>query len=139
MTLHQSPRFGKLRLLALIIAAVGSLHADNDDKIIQDVTREDDGDLAVAKAKAEDQSKTGDDLGYRSIPAVRNNKENFVTDSQPFTITSYIPQTLPDDKKGKYLYGLAVFSDDGCNVSVNGKLLHNQARHPQTLQKLGQS
>ena len=51
----------------------------------------------------------------------------------------YSPPELPEDKKDRFVYGLAVFSDDGCNVSIKGNVIHQRAGQGQHLPTLGDS
>ena len=46
---------------------------------------------------------------------------------------------FPEDKKGRFVYGLAVFSDDGVNVTVQGSLIHQRFGQGQHLPSIGES
>lgn len=106
------------------------------------------GGLRNARFASQDQvDKGGGALGYKSIPPKNNIDKNIITDRQIFHIKDlkdknkpFIPALLLGDKKGKFVYGLAIFSDDGCTVSVDGKEVEpKNAGKPQTLQNLSQS
>lgn len=88
------------------------------------------GDIEQAKTDARSQAQgDGSELGYHSTE-----------EETPDAFSGkYIPPELPEDKKGKYVYQLAVFSDDGCSVRLNGKLVHDTYNDPQALPDLESS
>ena len=54
-------------------------------------------------------------------------------------VGQYTPPELPEDKKDRFIYGLALFSDDGCNVTLKGSSVHARFGRGQHLPNLGQS
>ncbi|HEY5811165.1 MAG TPA: hypothetical protein VIT23_00745 [Terrimicrobiaceae bacterium] len=99
----------------LLAQASGSFGQEVKDiiDIIEDVTQMADGSFGVARTTASQQAMN-DKLKYRSKRA--NERKTFTGD--------YVPPALPADKKGKFVYGLALFSDDGCNATVDGTKVH---------------
>ena len=68
-------------------------------------------------------------------PAYRSSeKDDFRTFSGRYT-----PPELPEDKKGRFVYGLALFSDDGCNVTVDSSPIHQRLGQAQHLPDIGAS
>ena len=68
-------------------------------------------------------------------PAYRSSeKDDFRTFSGRYT-----PPELPEDKKGRFVYGLALFSDDGCNVTVDSSPIHQRLGQAQHLPDIGTS
>ena len=96
--------------------------------LIRDVSDMADGSVTQARLEAQQQAASGD-LAYRSY-----------TKGDPSSFSGkYTPPDLPDDKKGRFVYGLALFSDDGCNVTVNGNLIHQRMGQGQHLPNIGDS
>ena len=93
--------------------------------LIHDVSDVDDGSVTQARLEAQRQSR-GVGPAYRS-----SEKDDFRSFSGRYT-----PPELPEEKKGRFVYGLALFSDDGCNVNVDGSLIHERIGKPQHLPHL---
>ncbi len=140
----------RLRLLTLIsILGCGYSSVAQGAPVlrIQDWSNYKDGHVNYARQAAQLQSEKGEGLGYRSTPEQENRDKKKISDRQMFEIKNpkdqskpFIPPPLPADKAGKGLYGLAIFSDDGCTVRVNGKVVEpEKAGVGQTLGKLDQS
>jgi hypothetical protein len=91
--------------------------------VIDDMSGIGNGSLAEARQRAKGYAKGTGNLRYPSM------KQG---DAKLF-IGSFTPPELPDDKKAKYVYGLAIFSDDGCKVMLDGKTLHDRFNKPQAL------
>ena len=108
----------------LIASALGNI-----DTIIDDVSGIGDGGLAKARQRAKEYAEGNGNLLYPSTA-----KDDF----KLFTGT-YTPPELPDEKKGKYVYGIAIFSDDGCEVKVNNQTVHNRYNKGQALPNLSAS
>ena len=51
----------------------------------------------------------------------------------------YTPPELSEDKKGRFVYGLALFSDDGCNVTADSSPIHQRLGQAQHLPDIGAS
>lgn len=102
----------------LISSALGNIGT-----IIDDISGMGNGDLAKAREVAKGFANGSGELRYPSTA-----KEN----SRLF-VGRYTPPVLPDDKKGKYVYGLAIFSDDGCDVTLDGKNVHSRHSKGQAL------
>ena len=109
-------------------AQTPSLFSQSVSSLIRDVSDIADGSVTQARVEASRQAANGN-LPYRS------SKEG---DSRSFS-GQYTPPQLPDDKKGRFVYGLALFSDDGCTVSVEGTPIHQFLGRGQHLPKLGDS
>ncbi len=109
-------------------AQTPSLFSQSVSSLIRDVSDIADGSVTQARVEASRQAANGN-LPYRS------SKEG---DSRSFA-GQYTPPQLPDDKKGRFVYGLALFSDDGCTVSVEGTPIHQFLGRGQHLPKLGDS
>lgn len=108
----------------LIASALGNI-----DTIIDDVSGIGDGGLTKARQRAKEYAQGIGNLLYPSKA-----KDDF----KLFTGT-YTPPELPDEKKGKYVYGIAIFSDDGCEVKVNNQTVHNRLNKGQALPNLSAS
>ena len=85
--------------------------------LIHDVSDMADGSITQARLEAQRQA-AGAGPAYRSSHA---------GEYMSF-FGKYSPPELPEDKKGRFVYGLAVFSDDGCNVTIKGSLIHQRFR-----------
>ena len=107
---------------------IPSLFGQGVATLIHDVSDMADGSVTQARIEAQRQAASGD-LAYRSY-----------TKGDPSSFSGkYTPPELPDDKKGRFVYGLALFSDDGCNVTVNGSLIHQRMGQGQHLPNIGDS
>ena len=96
--------------------------------LIHDVSDMADGSITQARLEAQRQA-AGAGPAYRSSHA-----GEYMSFSG-----KYSPPELPEDRKGRFVYGLAVFSDDGCNVTIKGNLIHQRAGQGQHLPSLGDS
>jgi hypothetical protein len=107
---------------------IPSLFGQGVATLIHDVSDVADGSVTQARLEAQRQAASGD-LAYRSY-----------TKGDPSSFSGkYTPPELPDEKKGRFVYGLALFSDDGCNVTVNGSLIHQRMGQGQHLPSIGDS
>ena len=107
---------------------IASLFGQSVTALIHDVSNALDGSITQARLEAQRQAM-GAGPAYRS-----SEKDDFRTFSGRYT-----PPELPEDKKGRFVYGLALFSDDGCNVSVDGSLIHERVGEAQHLPDIGTS
>ena len=107
---------------------ISSLLGQDLSAYVVDVTNMGDGTISQARIEAERQAASGG-LPFRSYR--KGEIAKFVG--------RYTPPELPEDKKDGFLYGLAVFSDDGCTVTVNGSPIHVRAGRGQHLPSLGES
>ncbi len=105
-----------------------SLFAQNVATLIYDVSDMADGSITQARLEAQRQA-TGAGPAFRSFKKV---------EYRSFS-GKFIPPELPEDKKGRFVYGLAVFSDDGVNVTVQGSLIHQRFGQGQHLPSIGES
>ena len=122
-------RFVACLLIAVAVAdAISDAFAQNVTSIIHDVSDVADGSIEQARLEAQRQAAGAG-------PAYRSYKRG---DSRTFS-GKYTSPELPEDKKDRFVYGLAVFSDDGCNVTINGNLIHQRAGQGQHLPSLGDS
>ena len=118
-----------LFLITFLLAAAHPLHADKIATIVLNAAEYGGkADLAAVKVMAEKQSKKGTGLGHRSTKI----------ENKTFTGKFTMPK-VPSWRSSKQLYGMAIFSDDGCKVSVDGGRIHDKAGAGQTLEKLDQS
>jgi hypothetical protein len=111
-----------------LIGQISSLFGQQITTIIHDVSDMADGSITQDRLEAERQIVSGS-LPYRSY-----GKEGSRTFSG-----KYVPPELPEEKKGRFVYGLALFSDDGCNVKVNGNLVHERLGKGQHLPNINDS
>jgi hypothetical protein len=96
--------------------------------LVVDVSQVGDGSVEQAVLEAQRQA-VGWGPAYRS-----SNKDEHTIFSGKF-----IPPELTEEKKGQYAYGLAVLSDDGCNVKVGESIIHQRVGQRQHLPSLGES
>ena len=107
---------------------MASLFGQSVTALIHDVSNAGDGSITQARLEAQRQAMgTG--------PAHRSSEKD---DSRTFS-GKYTPPELPEDKKGRFVYGLAVFSDDGCNVTVGGSSIQQRLGQAQHLPDIGTS
>jgi hypothetical protein len=97
-------------------------------ELIYDVTEMADGSIEQARLEAQRQAE-GIGPSYRSYQ--KNERKSFTGE--------YTPPELPEDRKGRFVYGLALFADDGCNVAVKGSRIHTRLQQPQHLPDLEKS
>ncbi len=107
---------------------IASLFGQSVTALIHDVSNAADGSITQAGLEAQRQAM-GAGPAYRS-----SEKDDFRTFSGRYT-----PPELPEDKKGRFVYGLALFSDDGCNVTLDGSLIHERLGQAQHLPDIGTS
>jgi len=107
---------------------IPSLFGQDVATLIHDVSDMADGSVTQARFEAQRQAASGG-LPYRSYK--KGDRSSFSG--------KYTPPELPDDKKGRFVYGLALFSDDGCNVTVDGSLIHERMGQGQHLPNIGDS
>ena len=88
------------------------------------------GDGSVEQAVLEAQRQA---VGWG--PAYRSSNK----DEHTIFSGKFISPELPEEKKGQYAYGLAVLSDDGCNVKVGESIIHQRVGQRQHLPSLGES
>jgi N-acetylmuramoyl-L-alanine amidase len=117
-------------ILTLLLALTVTNAKANIETIIDLVNDPAANNLEIARTRAAEQAVgNGSTLGYHSTA---------VDDFKTFSGT-YTPPELPDNIKGQYIFKLAIFSDDGCNVTVDDKLVHSRYKKGQALPKLSQS
>ncbi len=117
-----------LVVAVMLFAQTSNLLGQAVQDIIYDITEMADGSLDQARLEAQRQAE-GIGPKYRS----------YTKDERKSFSGEYVAPDLPDDKKGRYVYGLALFSDDGSNVTVKGSQLHTQLQKPQHLPNLEES
>jgi hypothetical protein len=111
-----------------IFGQISSVVGQNLSALVVDVSDMGDGSISQARLEAQRQARSGG-LPFRSFR--RGQIRNFVG--------RYTPPELPEDKKDRFIYGLALFSDDGCNVTLKGSSVHARFGRGQHLPNLGQS
>jgi pimeloyl-ACP methyl ester carboxylesterase len=117
-----------LLVCVILFAQTSNLLGQALEEIIYDVTEMANGSLEQARLEAQRQAE-GIGPKYRSYR--KDERKSFSGE--------YVPPELSEDKKGRYVYGLALFSDDGCNVTVKGSQIHAQLQKPQHLPDLEES
>jgi pimeloyl-ACP methyl ester carboxylesterase len=115
-------------LTGLHFGQISSLLGQDLSALVVDVSNMGDGSISQARLEAQRQARSGG-LPFRSF--TRGQIRTFVGE--------YTPPELPDDKKDRFIYGLALFSDDGCNVTLKGSSVHARFGRGQHLPNLGQS
>lgn len=122
--------FLKSGLLTLLLNLTTTHSKANIETIIQLINEPEANNLESARKFAAQQAVgNGDELGYHSTA-----DEDYQTFSGTFT-----PPELPENLKGQYIFKLAIFSDDGCNVTVDDKLVHKRHGKSQALPNLSAS
>ena len=109
-------------------AQISGLFGQDVADLIVDVSEMADGSVAQARLEAQRQASSGA-LPFRS----------YAKDDYRSISGTYTPPELPEDKKGRFVYGLALFSDDGCDVTLKGNVIHQRKRQGQHLPDLGNS
>ncbi len=109
-------------------AQICNLVGQDLSALVVNVSDMGDGSISQARLEAQRQARSGG-LPFRSFR--RGQIRNFVG--------QYTPPELPEDKKDRFIYGLALFSDDGCNVTLKGSSVHARFGRGQHLPNLGQS
>ena len=107
---------------------ISSLFGQSVTSLIHDVSNVADGSVTQARLEAQRQAM-GAGPAYRS-----SEKDDFRSFSGRYT-----PPELSEDKKGRFVYGLALFSDDGCNVTVDSSPIHQRLGQAQHLPDIGTS
>ena len=107
---------------------ISSVIGQDLSRLVVDVSTMGDGSISQARLEAQRQARSGG-LPFRSFR--RGQIRTFVGE--------YTPPELPEDKKDRFIYGLALFSDDGCNVTLKGSSVHARFGRGQHLPNLGQS
>ena len=107
---------------------ISSLFGQSVTSLIHDVSNVADGSVTQARLEAQRQAM-GAGPAYRS-----SEKDDFRSFSGRYT-----PPELPEDKKGRFVYGLALFSDDGCNVTADSSPIHQRLGQAQHLPDIGAS
>lgn len=117
-------------LLALLLALTATTSNANIETIVHLINEPGANNLETARIRAMEQAAgDGGKLGYHSTAD---------EDYQTFSGTYALPE-LPENLKGQYVFKLAIFSDDGCNVSVDDKLAHSRYKRGQALPNLSAS
>jgi hypothetical protein len=111
-----------------LFAQTSSLLGQRVEDIIYNVTEMGDGSVEQARLEAQ-----------RQVEGIGPRYRSYRKDERKSFSGEYVPPELPEDKKGRYVYGLAVFSDDGSNVTVEGSQIHTQLQKPQHLPNLEES
>jgi hypothetical protein len=130
---QRTPRRAARLIACLVIGLllpgqISSLFGQHITTVIHDVSDMADGSVTQARLEAQRQIASGD-LAYRSYGK---------GDPRSFS-GKYTAPELPEEKKGRFVYGLALFSDDGCNVKVNGSMVHERLGKGQHLPNIGES
>jgi pimeloyl-ACP methyl ester carboxylesterase len=112
----------------LLSAQISTLFGQTLEEIIYDVTEMADGSVEQARLEAQRQA-VGAGPAYRSFK--KNERKSFSEE--------YTPPELTEDKRGRFVYGLALFSDDGCNVTVKGSQIHGRLARNQHLPNIDES
>jgi hypothetical protein len=116
-------------LIGVVLSAqISCLFGQNMSGLVVDVTEMADGSISQARLEAARQAASGG-LPFRSYRQGQY---------QRFS-GQYTPPELPEEKKGQFLYGLAIFSDDGCSVTVTGSPVLAHLAQRQHLPNLGES
>ena len=124
------PHFRTHVTTAISLLAMSAITSAAVDNLFNDCTQKCDGGLEDArKLAASFAAGTGEDLGYHS---------NSGTELREFS-GDYTPPELPEGEQGSYMYGLAVFSDDGCDVVIDGETVHSRYKIGQALPRMKQS
>ncbi|MDX1679440.1 MAG: alpha/beta hydrolase, partial [Akkermansiaceae bacterium] len=124
------PRLAGLHLISLLsIGMLTPLGASQIDTLVENVSDMGDGGLEEARKSARAHAASdGGQLGYHST---RVEERRF---SGNFTLPE-----LPAGQKEDQVYGMAMFSDDGCDLIIDGEVVHSRFRMGQGLPKLKQS
>jgi hypothetical protein len=130
---QRTPRRAARLIACLVIGLllpgqISSLFGQHITTVIHDVSDMADGSVTQARLEAQRQIASGD-LAYRSYGK---------GDPRSFS-GKYTAPELPEEKKGRFVYGLALFSDDGCNVKVNGSVVHERLGKGQHLPNINDS
>lgn len=112
----------------IISAQVTNLFGQDVSTLVVDVSDLADGSVAQARLEAQRQTASGG-LPFRSFR--RGEYRRFSGE--------YTPPELPEDKRGQFAYGLALFSDDGCSVAIKGSQIHGLLGRPQHLPNSSES
>ena len=112
----------------VLFGQISSVIGQDLSGLVVDVSNMGDGSISQARLEAQRQARSGG-LPFRSFR--RGENRTFVG--------QYTPPELPEDKKDRFIYGLALFSDDGCNVTLKGSSVHARFGRGQHLPNLGQS
>jgi hypothetical protein len=116
-------------LIGLVLSAqFSSLLGQDMSAFVVDVSDMGDGSIAQAKLEAGRQAASGG-LPFRS----------FTRGEYKWFSGQYTPPELPEDKKDQFVYGLGMFSDDGCNVTVKGSQVLGRLARNQHLPDIGES
>ena len=95
---------------------------------VVDVSDMADGTVSQARLEAQRQAASGG-LPFRSFRKGEYRK----------FVGQITPPELPEDKKDRFVYGLALFSDDGCTLTLNGSYIISRLGRGQHLPNLGES
>lgn len=119
-------------LIALAQIACLSSHAvagESLSRLFEDVSQCGDGGIEEARRSARDHANsTGENLGHHSMEL----------EERAF-VGEFTPPECPEGMQGSYVYGLALFSDDGCDLKIDGHSVHQYFRRGQALPRLGES
>ena len=117
-----------LLLGILYFGQISGIIGQDLSALVVDVSSMGDGSISQARLEAQRQARSGG-LPFRSF--TRGEIRTFVG--------QYTPPELPEDKKDRFIYGLALFSDDGCNLTLKGSSVHARFGRGQHLPNLGES
>jgi hypothetical protein len=113
---------------AVLSAQISSLLGQDMSGLVVDMSEMADGSISQARLEAARQAASGG-LPFRSFRQGEYRRFS----------GQYTPPELPEEKKGQFLYGLAMFSDDGCSVTVTGSPVLARLAQRQHLPNLGES
>lgn len=112
-----------------LLAAPGGWAADSLSRLFENVSLCGDGGLEEARRSALDHANsTGENLGHHSIEL---EKKQFIGE--------FTPPELPEEMRDSCLYTLAIFSDDGCALKIDGRTVHDRFNRGQALPRLESS
>ena len=106
-----------LLLGILYFGQISGIIGQDLSALVVDVSNMGDGSISQARLEAQRQARSGG-LPFRSF--TRGEIRTFVG--------QYTPPELPEDKKDRFIYGLALFSDDGCNLTLKGSSVSRKVR-----------
>lgn len=119
-------------LIALASGACLSGHAvaaESLSRLFENVSQCGEGGIEEARQSARDHANsTGENLGHHSSGL----------EEREF-IGVFTPPALPEGLQDHCVYGLAIFSDDGCELAIDGQTVHQRYRKGQALPRLGES
>lgn len=117
-----------LLLGIFLVGYATNLFGQDLSAFVVDVSDMADGTISQARLEAQRQAASGG-LPFRSFRKGEYRK----------FVGQITPPELPEDKKDRFVYGLALFSDDGCTLTLNGSYIISRLGRGQHLPNLGES